>query len=225
MMQRAERLRQWGLSGALLLVLFMIPLQVWGQGPGNIVLFEDDFLTYSSRWLERDTPKATVVYGDDMLLLRVVSPGVAVWSLPDFQESLVEYDLQTTILFRDGGADAQAGVVLAYEDDEAFLAMLVTRTGVWQFVRYDSGLWIDLTPDDVVPVAREAVDEPLALHVELLEDKLTVWVDEQPAGTVYIAEDERPGTGFGVLALAGLGFVDVAFDDVIVREVIEGPAS
>ncbi len=218
-MQRAARLQRLVVSSTVLLVLLVFPLCVWGQGPGDNVLFEDDFSTYSSRWLERDTPKATVAYGDEMLLLRVVSPGVGVWSVPDFQVTLADYDLQTTIIFREGGADAQAGVVLAYEDDEDFLALLVTRAGAWQLMRFDSGTWIDLTPDDAAPVEREDANETLVLRVELFEDTLTVWIDEQPSGAVSVTEDDRPGAGFGLLARAGLDYVDVAFDDVVVREV------
>lgn len=231
-MQRSKRRQRLIVSSLLLTLLLVFPLRVWGQDPGDKPLFEDDFSTYSSRWLERETPKATVAYSDEMLVLRVVSPGVGVWSVPDFQVALAEYDLETTIIFREGGADAQAGVVLAYTDDvvltsaddDAFLAVLVMRSGAWQVMQFDSGEWIDLTPDDASPVERDEASDTLVLRVELLEETLAVWIDEQPTGIVPVDEDDRPGTGFGVLARAGRDYVEVAVDEVVVREIAEEPA-
>ncbi len=44
--------------------------------PQGVILFEDDFATYSGRWRESEIPKASVAYSDEALVMRVVSPGV-----------------------------------------------------------------------------------------------------------------------------------------------------
>jgi hypothetical protein len=227
MMQCLKRLQRVIVAGIVVVMLALFPLRVWGQGPDDKPLFEDDFSTYSSRWLERESPKATVAYNnnDKTLLLRVVSPGVGVWSVPDFQVALAEYDLTATINFHGGGPDAQGGVVLASADDDAFLAVLVTRSGAWQIARFDSGEWIDLTPDDAAPVSRADDSDSMLLRVEVRSDTIVLWIDEQPTGIVSIETANRPGTGFGVIARAGRDYVEVAVDDVVVREVTEEPAS
>lgn len=226
-MQRFRRLQRVIVAGIVCVMVAVFPLRVWSQGPDDKPLFEDDFSTYSSRWLERESPKATAAYSnnEEVLALRVVSPGVGVWSVPDFEVTLAEYDLSTTLIFRDGGPDAQAGIVWAYADDEAFLAVLVTRGGVWQVVRFDGGEWIDMTPEDADPVDRPEDSDTLLLRVEVRSETITAWIDEQPTMSVLVGEDDRPGMGFGVLARAGRDYVDVAVDDVVVREVVEEPAS
>lgn len=181
----------------------------------GIVLFEDDFATYSGRWQQKETPKASVSYGEAALNLLVVSPGVWVWTVPDYQSPLRDYRVEVTATIQGGSADALVGVMLDYLDDEHFYAVLVTPQGVWQFGRYEETEWIDLTPPDAAPVERAANESAIRLRVEVVGSTVMLFIGDQLAGRVTV-EEEMSGAVFGLTARAGRGYVDVVFDDFIV---------
>jgi hypothetical protein len=184
--------------------------------PRGNVLFEDDFATYSRRWREQKSPKALVAYRDSALNMRVVSPGVSVWSVPDFTTTLEDYSLAATVDVNGGSPDALFGFMLDYRDDQHFCALMVTRGGEWRFVQYEGSAWIDLTPPDAVPVERESDSAAVRLRVEVTEDTVTLFVDDRLATRITVQPGETSGSTFGLIARAGRGFVDVSFDDVVV---------
>ena len=69
------------------------------------VLFRDDFSTYSGRWTTEHSPKSVVVYADSGLNMQVLSPGVAVWSVPGFDLDLDRFRLEVTATFQGGSED------------------------------------------------------------------------------------------------------------------------
>jgi hypothetical protein len=183
--------------------------------PRGVVLFSDDFATYSGRWQEKSSPKASAAYGESALSLRVVSPGVAVWSVPDFDTALHDYRAEVLVDFRDGSPDSLFGLVLDYQDDENFYALMTTSQGEWQFARRQNDEWIDLTPPDAVPLERETGESVIRLRADVIGGTVTFFVDEQAAGRVTV-EDDLSGAVFGLIARAGRGYVDVSFDDFVV---------
>jgi hypothetical protein len=184
--------------------------------PRGNVLFEDDFATYSRRWREQRSPKATVAYRDSALNMRIVSPGVSVWSVPDFTTTLEDYSLAVTAKVNGGSPDVLFGFVLDYRDDRHFYALMVTQGGEWRFVQYESGVWIDLTPPDAVPIERESGSATARLRVEVMGDTVTLLVDDRLVTRITVRPGETSGSTFGLIARAGRGFVDVSFDDVVV---------
>jgi hypothetical protein len=180
--------------------------------PREVILFEDDFMTYSGRWQEKTSPKASVVYSEATLTMRVVSPGVFVWSVPDFGTPLRDYRVEVTADFQGGSADSRFGFVLDYQDDDHFYALLTTPQGEWQFLRHQEDEWVDLTPPDAASLNREA--DVSRLRVDVVGDTLTFWADDQLAGSITV-EEALSGAEFGLIARAGHGYVDVAFDDFI----------
>ncbi|RPI96498.1 MAG: hypothetical protein EHM39_10830 [Chloroflexi bacterium] len=179
--------------------------------PG-VILFEDDFATYSGRWTLTETAKASVTYDAETLNLRVVSPGVFVWSVPDFDTPLRDYRLDVMADIREGSADSVFGFVVDYQDDEHYYVLLTTTQGDWQVLRRYEGEWINLTPADAEPVQRGENDSPVMLRVDVIGDSVTLFVDDQEAGRVAL-EDGQSGAVFGLVARAGRGYVDVSFDD------------
>jgi hypothetical protein len=207
-------------------VLFAAPVRAQARflltatpAPRGVILFEDDFVTYSGRWQEKTSPKASVFYGEAALNMRVVSPGVFVWSVPDFDTILRDYRVEVTADFRGGSADSRLGFVLDYQDEEHFYALLATPSGEWQFLRRQGIEWVELTPPDAVPLVRETDGVFVRLRVDAVGDTLTFWMDGQPAGRVTV-EDSLSGEDFGLIARAGRGYVDVSFDDFVVTAIV-----
>jgi hypothetical protein len=206
-------------------MLFSVPAGAAGYvltatpTPHGVVLFEDDFATYSGRWQEKDSPKASVAYSEATLELRVVSPGVFVWSVPDFDAALRDYRVEVAADVRGGSADSLVGFVLDYHDDDHFCALLTTAQGEWQFLRREGAEWVDLTPPDAAPLKRETDGSLIRLRADVVGDMVTLWIGDQPAGRVTIA-DGLTGADFGLIARAGRGYVDVSFDDFIVTAIV-----
>jgi hypothetical protein len=184
--------------------------------PRGNVLFEDDFATYSRRWREQKSPKASVAYRDSALNMRVVSPGVSVWSVPDFATRLEDYSISVTATLNEGSRDALFGFVLDYQDDQHFYALMVTRHGEWHSAQQEDSTWIDLTPPDPVPVRRALDSATVRLRVDVTGDTFTLFVDDRPVATVTAENGDASGSNFGLIARAGRGFVDVSFDDMVV---------
>jgi hypothetical protein len=180
------------------------------------VLFEDDFATYSRRWREQKSAKAAIAYLDSALNMRIVSPGVSAWSVPDFTTELEENSLTVAAELNGGSRDSLFGFVLDYHDDEHFYALMVTQQGAWRFVQHEGDEWIDLTPSDAAPVERELDSTILRLRVDVTEGTFTLWVDDRLAGRVTVDDSRASGSGFGLIARAGRSFVDVSFDDMLV---------
>ncbi len=208
------------LAGALPSVLAAEALG-WGsplQQLGNR-LFVDDFSTQSGRWTETQSPKGGVAYVDEALSLRVVSPGVTLWSLPDFRVERPAYHYEATVAVNAASPDSQFGLIAGYTSNSDFYAFLLTPEGHWRLLHRDGGVWDDLTPSDATPVERTAdSDASLVLATTLADNSLMLFVDGEPVGQVSVP-DLSALSGFGVMVWAGHGYVDVVFDDVVVSDV------
>lgn len=182
-----------------------------------VLLFSDDFATYSGRWREFSSAKATVAYRDEALHMRVVAPGVAVWSVPDFRAPLLDYQIAAQVRFNAGQRDGQVGLVTGYVDDEQFVAVLLTANGevqVWQRERSEWHTLADITGKTALPLGREG-----RLQAELRSaagsETLTVFINGVRIAEVQLPTGSNRGT-FGLIAQAGRGYVDVSFDNVVV---------
>jgi len=183
------------------------------------VLFHDDFSTYSGRWTTQTSPKASAEIEDGTLNLRVVSPGVSVWSVPDFDEEMDQYRIQVTVQVNEGSADSFFGLVLQYQNENRFYALIVSPAGDWLFLQRDHDSWVDRTPTHVTPLELEA-DQPYEIEVECRDQTFTLMVNGLLAAEVP-TEDVPFGNGFGLIAQAGKGYIDASFDDMIVTAVLE----
>ena len=192
------------------------PMPMPTPTPRGTVLFEDDFATYSRRWREQKSPKASVVYRDSALNVRVVSPGVSAWSIPDFATRLEEYSMPVTATLNGGSPDALFGFVMDFQDDQHFYALMVTREGEWRLAQHEGNAWIDLAPSDPVSVKRELDATTIRLRVDVTGEIFTVFADDRLVTTVTVDKGEAPGSTFGLIAQAGRGFVDVSFDEMVV---------
>lgn len=183
-----------------------------------ILLFEDDFATYSGRWRELSSAKAVAGYRNEELHMRVVSPGVAVWSLPDFRVPLQDYRIAVKVRFNAGQRDGQAGVVVDYIDDEHFVAILVSADGNVRVLRRSSEGWQELSSSEqqrayLLPGA--AVSLRVEFRGKWGDSRLVVWVGDERAIEVPLRA-MGGNISFGLVARAGRGYVDVSFDDVTV---------
>jgi hypothetical protein len=186
--------------------------------PRGVILFEDDFATYSGRWRESESPKALVAYQDAALAVIVASPGVYSWSVPDFDATLRDYRIEVTATVQGGSADSLVGLVLDYQGDEHFYALLTTTQGEWMFLRRQGDAFEDLTPPDVSPLDLTPHNGPLRLRADVIDSEVTLWIDDQAAGSVTAA-DGMSGGDFGLIARAGHGYVDVSFDNIVVAAI------
>ena len=187
--------------------------------PGNL-LFQDDFATYSHRWQTGESPKAVVEYLDDGLHMQVVSPGVSIWSVPDFDLNLATYSVEVTAEVRGGGPDSMFGFVLHYANDSDFYALVVALDETWQWLRHRNDEWIDLTPSEAARFERESERPVVHLRVDVSGDQVTLWVDGEPVGEVTL-DGVGAGRIFGLTARAGRGYIDVSFDDIMARAIVE----
>ena len=215
---------RWGVLGTVIVALgLLMPMGVvlGGGTPTPTaaanVFFQDDFATYSGRWQEQETPKASVVYRDGTLVLRVVSPGASVWSAPDFTLALTRYTLQTRVTVSADSDDAAVGYMFGYAEDAPFWAFLVSVNGDWQVLRRDEETWQDVTPDDAEPLERDPQQTTLELRADVQPDTVRFWVDGQRVGVLQPEPEAWLGTGFGLIARAGHGRVEAAFDAISVR--------
>lgn len=191
-----------------------------------VLLLADDFATYSGRWREASSAKATVAYRDETLWMRVVSPGVAVWSVPDFEVPLSSYRLQATVRFNAGQPDGQAGIVFGYADDEHFQAVLLSAGGRLEALSYQRGRWQTLASQELL--AAPVPGESVLVQMDWVNGAEEIYLVVR-AGEESLIETALPAEGesglFGLIARAGRGYVDVSFDDVMVvalRGVEEG---
>jgi hypothetical protein len=141
---------------------------------------------------------------------------VSAWSVPDFTTVVEDYSMAVTAHVYEGSRDSLFGFVLDYQDDQHFFALMVTRDGEWRFVQCGGGAWIDLTPPDAVPFAREPTSTTVRLRVEVTGDAFTLLVDDRLVGRVTVEDSSASGSAFGLIARAGRGFVDVSFDNILV---------
>lgn len=203
---------------AVVIVVAVGPVSVQAQATGTPegnVLFEDDFATYSSRWQEKNTPKASAIYQEGALRIEVRSPGVYAWSVPDFNTLLADYRVEVAATFEGGSLDSWLGIMIDYVDDAHFYALMVGIDGRWRWLFHQETEWIDLTPDDAEPVAWMAQVSSFRLHVEVMGDRVALWIDDEPAGEVEIDRKSARGI-FGLIVRAGHGYADVRFDDMLV---------
>jgi hypothetical protein len=187
--------------------------------PAGNILFHDDFETYSNRWTLPESPKASVEYSEGALRVRIVSPGVAVWSVPDFEVPLYDFRVEVDAQFIDGGADSQFGFVLDYVDDEDFYAFVTMLDGEWLFQHQDAGEWIDLTDADAESVEFEPDVSVIHLAAEMIDGSLMLYLEDQLVGSV--TDESLAGGLFGLFARAGKGYTDVAFDNIVVTDIAE----
>lgn len=181
----------------------------------QIVLFADDFATYSGRWSENESAKSVVAYRDQALRIRVVSPGVAAWSLPDFRMVPDRFRVEVTVRFQAGGDDGLSGIVLDYTGEGGFLAVALSRGGDVRVLRHEGDVWSDLEPAGFLRAASGSMDAPVTLRLDVLDKALAVFLDDVPVGEMAL--DQALGGGaLGVMARAGRGYVDVSFDDFAV---------
>lgn len=187
------------------------------ETPAGNILFHDDFETYSNRWTLSDSPKSSVKYFEGTLRVRIVSPGVAIWSVPDFDLPLKDYRLEVDAQFLDGGADAQFGFVLDYADEDNFYAFVTLLNGDWLFLHQDSGEWIDLTADSAETVESDSDTSMIHLTVEIIDDSLKLYLDDQLVGSM--TDESLAGGLFGLYARAGKGYADVTFDNIVLTDI------
>ena len=110
------------------------------------------------------------------------------------------------------------GLVLDYENEDNFYAILIAPDGHWLFLRRDRLDWIDLTPEEAESF--EWKSDTLRLAVDATTDSLALWVDDLPVADVTL-DGELSGELFGLVTLAGNGYIDVLFDDVLVVNGLE----
>jgi len=180
-------------------------------------LFMDDFATESGRWNQSASPKGTAAYQGEVFNVRIVSPGVSLWSLPDFWVERATYYVETTVAVNHASPDSWFGVVVGYASEADFYAFLLSGSGQWRVARRDGGDWVDLAAGDAVLPQIGDGAAPLVLAAALTDDdagaRLTLYVDGAQVGQVPVDGLPAP-SGFGVMAQAGRGYVDVTFDDV-----------
>lgn len=204
------------LLAAVVVVLGVGPVSVQATGtPEGNVLFEDDFATYSSRWQEKNTPKASAIYQEGAFRIEVRSPGVYAWSVPDFNTPLMDYRVEVAATFEGGSLDSWLGIMVDYVDDAYFYALMVGIDGRWRWLLHQETEWIDLTPDDAEPVTWMAQESSFRLRVDVMGDRLALWIDDEPAGEVEIDRKSARGI-FGLIVQAGHGYAGVRFDDMLV---------
>jgi hypothetical protein len=179
-------------------------------------LFRETFETYSNRWQITESPKALAVYDEGMFNIRIISPGVSIWSVPDFELPLAhDFSIQVEARVHENGLDSSFGLVLGYRDDGNFFAVLLFSDGEWQFLRRDETEWRDLTPPDAEPVAAHVVKSITRLRVDVTGTSLAVFVDGRLAGRLPSEPALADGV-FGLIAQAGKGYIAVSFDNFIV---------
>ena len=187
--------------------------------PRGVILFEDDFATYSGRWVESETPKASVAYRDAALVMLVASPGVYSWSVPDFGAPLHGYRVEVTADVRGGSADSLVGLVLNYQDDDHFCAVLTTTRGEWVLLRREGKVFEDLTPPDAAPLDLTPDNGSLRLRADVVGAEVSLWINDQLVGSAPVT-DGLSGENIGLIARAGRGYVDVSFDDFVVAAMV-----
>lgn len=178
--------------------------------PADVVVFHDDFDTYSRRWEEVASAKSSVAYRAGVLTMQVVSPGVSVWSRPDFVLPAGAYTLHVGFTFRRGGLDSAAGCLLAGHEGASLIAFLVTRSGEWAIEQLSDGVWQTLMAGSV---ARDLAGREVDLRVDFDQGSAALWIDGLLAGRIRL-QGEMPVTGLGLIARAGRGYVGVDFEQI-----------
>lgn len=191
-----------------------------GTPPAGNVLFDEDFSTYAGRWRVGEGPKGYVRLQGGVLDMNVVSPGYAAWSLPDFHNPLRAHQISVMATPLAGSPDGRFGILFGYEDNESFLAAVISLDGTWAVLGYDDGAWVDYTPPDAEPIAAVRSGARVALLVQVADEHVTFRVDQHELMSGALPGLSRE-TRFGVIAVAGRGYLDVSFDDFQVTEWVE----
>lgn len=178
-------------------------------------LFVDDFETYSNRWRVVETPKAGVAYQDGALWFRISSPGMTIWSAPDFSVPLADYRLEVTATVHAAAPDAWVGVVVRFASDERFYGVALWPGGDWALLRRDGDSWVSESYGNGEPFAALQAGSPLTMTVDVNRAAVALAVDGSPLGDIPYDSSEFEG-GFGLIAYSGKGYLDVSFDDVMV---------
>lgn len=172
------------------------------------VWFREDFSTRANRWRLFDLGKASVGYAQTGLALKATPPDYAVWTIPDSDLKLEQYDIEVEATVNSGGDDARIGMIIGYRSDSDMLVLAVSPQGDSYLGNYYFGLWNDLIPPAKVKIDNQ---QPIVLRATINADHaLQVSVNGQSAGRTTIKNFKA--SGFGLFALTGKsGGIDVAF--------------
>jgi len=180
---------------------------------GNTLLL-DDFSSRAHRWSLQNSAKSEVAYRDNGLAMSITSPGLAVWSVPDFDLKLSHYHLTTQAEWLSGTPDSALGVVFHYQDRGNFYWLEVQPNGKVSVQQMLAGMRLPdpLLVGEIKPTQRAEID----LIVFEGEFLLTINGEDLPP----FQDDSLPPGLIGLYTRAGKGTVQTLFDQVRVVDVI-----
>ncbi len=178
------------------------------------VLFHEDFVTRANRWRLFDLPgKATIDYRQSALSMIAKPANYALWTIPDNDLKLQQYDIQADLTFVSGGDDSRVGLIISYHSDSDMLVLAVSPAGDVFLGRYYFGLW-----NDLIPPSKVTFNGPVTLRATAGADHvLNIMVNDQPVGQTPLNDLQLDG--FGLFGLTGSqGGLSALFHRLVVSE-------
>lgn len=182
------------------------------QRDGNILL-QDNFSTRSNRWSLEKTAKLSIEYRNEQLQMKIISPGVAAWSVPDTDLRLSHYRLTVYASVLDSSPQSAVGVIFNVQDEQNFYLLEAQPEGKYALRIVEDGVprKIPLAQGGLAPA------EEFYFDLTIVDGEFTFTINDAPLPTV---QDDAFRQGiFGLYARAGRGLVQVAFDDFRVLDV------
>ncbi len=180
------------------------------QNSGDVI-FEDDFSTGSSGWLNSEDPDGKRAYENSEYTIEVTSPMYWYWSDQYFAYDALMAEADVRVVKSVG--DADYGFVCGLQDDQNFTALEISEDGyftIWKQAGDEFKTLIDWTYSEQI-----AGSGPFRLAAQCSREKLLLAVDGVLLGEVQ-DPDFSPGS-FGMIAgtFENGGF-KVAFDNLII---------
>jgi hypothetical protein len=219
-------MRRFSLAGLAIIGVLLVssiwvgaPRVVRAQGnktPVAHIWFREDFTTRANRWRLFDLGKAAVTYEQAGLTLKATPADYALWTIPDNDLKLDEYDIEVEAAVNSGGDDARIGMIIGYRNESDMLVMAVSPQGDAYLGNYYFGLWNDIIPPTKIKLDNQ---QPITLQAVINADHmLQLSVNGQSTGRTTLKNFKA--SGFGLFALTGeSGGIDVAFRRFTVSDI------
>jgi hypothetical protein len=184
-----------------------------GQQDGNILL-DDDFATRAYRWSLTHTAKISVDYADEALHMEITSPGQAILSVPDTSLDLSDYHLTVSAEIIDSTERGTVGVVFNYQDEDNYYVVEVTSAGDYSVSLVEHAQKTILVEGQLEGADRYQFDITAQENMFIIQINDT----DEP----IILQDETHKSGIvGLYGRAGRGSLHVAFDDLLLVDVLD----
>lgn len=178
-------------------------------------LFQDDFSSSKSRWLESQDQHGTRQYKDGVFQIQVNSSWMNTWSFPQglsFEDVRIDVKAQRV----SGVKNNMFGILCRYQNEENFYQILVSSDGYYDISKVADGVRIPLIGEQLLPSEAIPQDSDLLFLSAVCQgDQIELMVNGSLISRVIDSDFQKGNVGL-IAGAFEQGGVEIHFDDLSV---------